>query len=323
MHRLGGRVLGISTGIGGKHKFVLDEEFNNISGYFTTNFPNQTYKLEILTPTSRATGTNYSDFVTGYERSKIQSGLFQMNSSFVNTATGYDPEKTLTEINCNKVFNATDYNLHTGAIWTAQTTGGGFGVNTETELYRIIGISEIEPFKYNINAMEYNPSKYLYVESGFSFTDAPVLSPIASKEASYPSGLALYETADLYLNYDISGAVDTQNSETSYWRIYIKSGNDFISNDLQTQYANVQGFTVDVPKEDFFLNSLQVPSDNSVASGEHVPTGNNQTYYFRIYKYDVAKISRINWAKNGQQLCLPHQFNNFHKILEKIFISGL
>ena len=283
MHRLGGRVLGISTGIGGKHKFVLDEEFNNISGYFTTNFPNQTYKLEILTPTSRATGTNYSDFVTGYERSKIQSGLFQMNSSFVNTATGYDPEKTLTEINCNKVFNATDYNLHTGAIWTAQTTGGGFGINTEAELYRIIGISEIEPFKYNINAMEYNPSKYLYVESGFSFTDAPVLSPIASKEASYPSGLALYETADLYLNYDISGAVDTQNSETSYWRIYIKSGSDFISNDLQTQYANVQGFTVNVPKEDFFLNSLQVPSDNSVVSGEHVPTGNNQTYYFRIY----------------------------------------
>jgi hypothetical protein len=283
INRLGGRVLGITTGIGGKHKFILDEEFNNISGYFTTNFPGQTYKFEILTPTSRATGTNYSDFITGYERSKIQSGLFQMNSSFVIKATGYDPEKTLTEINCNKVFNATDYNLHTGAIWTAQTTGSGFGLNTETELYRIIGISEIEPFKYNINAMEYNPTKYLYVESGVSFADAPVLNPPASKEASYPSGLLLYETADLFLNYKISGAINTIDNQTSYWRIYAKSGSDFISNDLQAQYANIQGTIVNLPKEEFFINSLQVPDDNTPVSGEYVPSGNNQTYYFRIY----------------------------------------
>jgi hypothetical protein len=283
LHRLGGRVLGINTGVGGKHKFVLDEEFNNISGYFTTNFPGQTYKLEILTPTSRATGTNYSDFITGYERSKIQSGLFQMNSSFVNTATGYDPEKTLTEINCNKVFNTTDYNLYTGAIWTAQTTGSGFGLNTETELYRIIGITEVEPFKYNINAMEYNPTKYAYVESGISLGDAPVITPISSKEASYPSGLFLYKTEDLYLNYRISGAIDTINNETAYWKIYAKSGSDFVSNDLQTQYANVQGTTVNVPNEEFFLSSIQVPDNNIPTSGNYVPTINNQNYYFRVY----------------------------------------
>lgn len=283
MHRLGGRVMAITTGVGGKHNFILDEEFNNISGYFTENFPGKTHKFEILTPTSRATGTNYSDFVTGYERSEIQSGLFQINTSFITPVTGYHPEKTLTEINCNKVFNTTDYNLYTGAIWTAQTTGSGFGVNTETELYRVIGISEIEPFKYNINAMEYNPSKYLYVESGVSFSDTPVLTAPTSKEASYPSGLSLYETEDLYLNYRISGAVDTADHETSYWKIYNKSGSDFVSNDLQAQYANIQGFTVDVPKENFFISSLQVPSDNSPISGNYVPTGNNQTYYFRIY----------------------------------------
>lgn len=282
-HRLGGRVMEITTGVGGKHNFILDEEFNNISGYFTENFPGKTHKFEILTPTSRATGTNYSDFLTGYERSEIQSGLFQINTSFITPATGYHPEKILTKINCNKVFNATDYNLYTGLIWTTQTTGSGFGVNTETELYRVIGISEIEPFKYNINAMEYNPSKYLYVESGVSFSDAPVLNPIGAKEASYPIGLSLYKTEDLYLNYKISGAVDTADHETSYWKIYNKSGSDFVSNDLQVQYANIQGFTVDVPKENFFISSLGVPSDNSPISGNYVPTGNNQTYYFRIY----------------------------------------
>ena len=284
MHRLGGRILGISTGIGGKHKFILDEEFNNISGYFTTNFPGQNYKFEILTPTSRATGTNYSDFITGYERSIIQSGLFQINTSFINPATNYDPEKTLTEINCNKVFNTTDYNLYTGAIWTAQTTGSGiYGVNTETELYRVIGISEIEPFKYNINAMEYNPTKYLYVESGVSFSDTPTLTPTTSKQASYPIALRLFKTEDLYLNYEISGAVNTADFETSYWKVYIKSGSDFVSNDLQAQYANIQGLTVNVPSEDFFLNSLQVPDNNSAVTGNCVPTGNNQNYYFRIH----------------------------------------
>jgi uncharacterized protein with GYD domain len=283
MNRLGGRILGISTGIGGKHKFVLDEEFNNISGYFSDNFPGQTYKFEILTPTSRVTGTNYSDFTNNYQRSEIQSGLFQLNSSFITKATGYHPEKTLTEINCNKVFNAIDYTLFTGAIWTAQTTGIGFGINAETELYRVIGITEVEPFKYNINAMEYNPSKYLFIESGFSFTDAPVVTPSAIKEASYPSGLFLYKTEDLYLNYVISGAVDTVNNETDYWKTYVKSGSDFSINDLQIQYANMEGTIVNVPREDFLLSSISVPSDNSDVIANHIPVGNNQNYYYRIY----------------------------------------
>ena len=294
INRLGGRVLGITTGIGGKHKFVLDEEFNNISGYFGDNFPGQTYKFEILTPTSRVTGTNYSDFTNNYERSEIQSGLFQLNSSFVTKATGYDPEKTLTEIYCNKVFNATDYNLYTGAIWTAQTTGNSFGLNTETELYRVIGISEIEPFKYNINAMEYNPSKYLYVESGFSFVDTPVLTPPTVKEASYSSGIKLYETEDLYLNYAISGATDIINNETNYWKTYVKTGSNFSNNDLQIQYTNMQGTIVNVPKEEFLLSSLDVPSNNSVVSGNYIPTGNNRTYYFRVYGVN----SKGNYSSN-------------------------
>ena len=283
INRLAGRILAIDTGVGGKHKFVLDEELENISGYFQTNFPGQTYKFEILTPTFRATGTNYSDFVTGYERSEIQSGLFQLNSNYISGVTGYNPEKTLTQINCDKVFNTIDYNLYTGAIWTAQTTGSGFGINSETELYRVIGITEVEPHKYNINAMEYNPGKYLYVESGISFADAPAVQQPTSKPASYPSGLSLYELSDLFLTYEISGAVNTVDYETSYWKIYFKSGADFVSQDLQTQYANIQGTTVQVPKEDYFLNSLEVPSDNSTVTGDFVPTGNDRTYYFRIY----------------------------------------
>jgi hypothetical protein len=283
MYRLGGRVLAITTGVGGKHQFVVDEEYNKIYDYLSTNFSmGSVFNFEISTPTSRTTGTNYADFITGYQRSPSQSGSFLLNSSFITEATGYDPEKTLTKINCNKIFNTIDYNLYTGATWAIQSNDIGFGLNTETELYRVIGISEIEPFKYNINAMEYNPSKYLYVESGFSFIDSPVLEPASRKEASYPSALSLSKKDDLYLKYEIGGAVDTNNYETNFWKVYMKSGSDFTSNDVQTQYATPNQ-TVDVPKEDFFLNSILVPDNNSVVTGEFVPTVNNQTYFFRVY----------------------------------------
>lgn len=299
MNRLGGRVLAITTGVGGKHKFVLDEEYNKIYEYFSTNFSVGSFlNFEILTPTSRTTGTNYSDFITGYQRSTTQSGSFLLNSTYITQATGYDPEKTLTEVNCNKVFNTIDYNLYTGAIWAMQSEGIGFGLNSESELYRVIGVSEIEPFKYNVNAMEYNPSKYLYVESGFSFKDSPVLEAAERKEASNPSSVTLYKTNDLYLKYNIGGAVATNNKETSYWRVYIKSGSDFVNNDLQLQYVNINT-TVSVPKEDFFLNSLEVPNNNTVVTGELVPTVNNQTYYFRVYGLNPVGYYSPNYTSQN------------------------
>jgi hypothetical protein len=142
--------------------------------------------------------------------------------------------------------------------------------------------------------MEYNPSKYLYIESGFSFMDTPVLAPTTIKEASYPSGLFLYKTDDLYLNYIISGAVDTVNNQTDYWKTYIKSGSDFSNNDLEIQYANMEGTIVNVPREDFLLTSLTVPGDNYDIGANYVPTVNNQNYYFRIYGIN----SKGNYSRN-------------------------
>jgi hypothetical protein len=286
LERLGGRVLAISTGVGGIHKFVLDEEFSQISGYFSTYFPSNPYhKFEILTPGFRVTGTNYSDFLTGYDRSEIQSGLFNLNN--LSPATGYDPERTLTEINCNKIFDTTNYILGTGTTWTVQTTGSGnnYGLNAETELYRVIGINEVEPNKYNVNALEYNPSKYAFIESGITISDSPSVNPVVIKEASYPSGIFLYTGSDkLYLNYRISGAVDTGiNKETAYWRIYAKNGSDFsLGTDTVIEYANINGTVVNVPKSEYLIDNLNVTGISPI-SGNFIPTGNNTTYYFRVY----------------------------------------
>jgi hypothetical protein len=178
-------------------------------------------------------------------------------------------------------------------------------VNTSKDLYTLGRVRpfyyelSLEPFKYNVNAMEYNPSKYLYVESGISFTDVPVVSPTTSKEASYPSGLKLYKTEDLYLNYEISGAVDTITNETLYWNTYIKSGSDFGGADLEIQYANIQGTTVSVPRKDFFLTSFVTPSNNATVTGNFIPTGNNQNYYFRTYGINPKGYYSRNYRANN------------------------
>jgi hypothetical protein len=279
LNRLGGRILNISTGVGGVHNFILDEEFSNITGYFNNNFPNQTYKLEIYTPRYRVTGNAYSDFLTGYDKSDIQSGYFNLNS--LQAAVGYNEDKVLTKINCNKVFDTTNYNLLTGAIWACQTTGVGYGLNTETELYRVIAINEIDPNRFSVSAMEYNPSKYAFVESGFTFSDSPVLTPTVYKDASYPSGLSLALNENIYIQYRVSGAVDTVNYQTSSWRVYMKSGTNFNNQDYELQYVNSNGTTVSVPSGIYLVDNLSVT--NPFISGRTIPTINDLTYYFRVY----------------------------------------
>jgi len=281
LNRLGGRILNISTGVGGVHNFILDEEFSNISGYFSGNFPNQTYKLEILTPRYRVTGSTYNDFLTGYDKSDIQSGYFNLNSSYLQPVLGYNEDKILTKINCNKVFNTTNYNLLTGAIWTCQTTGVGYGLNTETELYRVISINEIDPNRFSISAMEYNPSKYLFVESGITFTDSPILNPTVYNDASYPISLSLALTGNIYMQYTIGKPTDSGSHQTSSWKVYMKSGTNFNSQDYEPQYVDSNGTTVSVPSGSYLIDNL--PVVDPYASGIIIPEINNTTYYFKVY----------------------------------------
>ena len=49
-----------------------------------------------------------------------------------------------------------------------------------------------------MNLYCYNPSKYLFVESGITFTDSPILSPTVYNDASYPISLSLALTGNIY-----------------------------------------------------------------------------------------------------------------------------
>lgn len=281
LERLAGRVLSISTGIGGIHKFVLDEDYNHISGYFSNNFPNDiNYKFSLLTPTYRVTGTNYSDYESGYDHPQIQTGLFTLNN--ISGVSGYDPERVLTELTCNKVFNTTDYILSTGAVWTTETTGNYYGLNNETEIFRVISVTETDTNRFNVSALEHNPEKYLFIESGVSISVPPQLEPIEIRPAANPSGMRL-ETGSLFIHYIISGALNPTIYDTAYWNVYMKTGSNFDAGDLTPQFVNPNGLSVNIPRDEYLLDSVNASGALYTISGNFVPTGNNRTYYFRVH----------------------------------------
>ena len=281
LNRLGGRVLGISLE-NGAHSFILDGEYSKINSYISSRGASQ-FNFEILTPTYRVAGTNYSDFISSYQRPEIQSGTFSL-SNMVGVV-GYDPEKTLVKLNTNKVFDSTNYILQTGAIWTINVAVSATNnQDLETELYRVIGLTELEGNKYNINAIEHNPSKYLFVESGISLTDTPPLEQGTTQlEASYPSSLAFQLISDLYLQYTIGVPVSTINFDTTFWKVYAKAGSDFTSADLGRQLANLKGASVLVPNQSFLVETVNISSTLSSITSKFVPSQNSTRYYFRIY----------------------------------------
>lgn len=285
--RIAGRVLAYS-GQGtplSPYQFVLDQDYQKIYDYASANFPSNVYfQAELLTPTFRVTGSMYSDFLSGYERPEIQNTLFRLSD--LTGVSGYstDPNKVLTKLTWYNSLNITDYILQTGAIWSMQTTGSGVlkDINTQNELYRIIGMSEIEPYKYSVSALEYNPQKYLIIESGITADNAPV-SQAAEEflEASFPSFANLSQSG-VYLQYVVSPPITLVNKQTTTWEIFLKSGTDFGAGDLENRFVNLLGSTVLVPKEDFLVQKIITDLYSNI-TGFIFPPKNNQTYYTRVY----------------------------------------
>ena len=281
--RLGGRILGIKT-TPSSHEFILDQPYSDLTGYLNGVSANQ-YKFNILTPTHKTTGTTYNDFLTGYQRSEIQTGLFSISN--ISGISGYNPtpDRAITRLTCNKLFDTTNYALTTGTVWTIEQTGNAasFYLTPETELFKIISITENESHKFNINAIEYNPSKYAVIESGISFSEAPQVDPGSTTilEAGTPSSFSLTSYSNALR---ISGVVGPQSQlpgvkETAYWKIFAKTGSDFNAGDLTTVYYNNQGNSIQAPKNDFQVGTI-IASSPSSSFGIDALNGN---YYFRAY----------------------------------------
>jgi len=284
--RLGGRILGIKT-TPSSHEFILDQPYSDLTGYLNGVSAAQ-YKFNILTPTHKTTGTTFNDFLTGYQRSEIQTGLFSINNISGISVYNPTPYRAITRLTCNKLFDTTNYALTTGTVWTIEQTGsaGNFYLTPETELFKVISITENESHKFNINAIEYNPSKYSAIESGISLSEAPPVDPGSTTilDAGTPSSFNLTS----YTNQlRISGVIGAQTQptsgpgarETTYWKIFAKTGSDFNAGDLTTVFYNNQGNSIQAPKNDFQIGSIVVTNPSSSFGLDAV----NGNYYFRAY----------------------------------------
>lgn len=285
--RLGGRVLGIKT-TPNSHEFILDQPFNDLTGYLNTIGASK-YKFNILTPTSRTTGNFYSDFLTGSIRSEIQTGLFSVNN--ITGVSGFNPipDSKITRITCEKLFDTNEYILSTGAVWTIEQTGKAtsYFMTPETEFFKVINLTEIDKYKISVNAIEHNPSKYNAIESGLSAAEPDssfVPGVVTILDAGTPSSLNLITNVN---DLRISGVIGAQAEPTSgpgaretfYWKIFSKTGTNFIGGDLVTNFTNSNGNTVQVPKEDFLIGNSSVTFPTTSFGID----ATNQIYFFRVY----------------------------------------
>ena len=295
--RLGGRVLSIGTN-NNVHNFVLDQPYADLLKYLqNTNL--STFRFSILTPTSRATGNMYSDYVNEFQKTELQTGAFSINNLSIASGFHPDPNKKITNLTCNKLFDANNYSLNTGTIWTIERLGdtNSYNIVPETEFYRIISITEGEDSKYQINAMEYNPSKYGAIESGLSLVEAPVPELPTTLDAGFPDGITLTPGTS---TLDISVVIGPQQQPyteraSSYWRVFMKKGSDFNSSDLNEEgFTNSQGDSIFIPSADFMVANINVEGHPNTTTITAQIDENNQTYYFRVYGINI-----LGYISNG------------------------
>jgi hypothetical protein len=266
--RLGGRTTSVVSSPTST-SLVLDSQITGLD-------PNTTYKLSLLTPTyyydtSLVSGLDSSD-IPNIRRSPLQS--FTFNSSNLVNING------IANINVNTGIDCTGYNVSGNNVWLIEATGSGvFGniKNDEWETYRIINIREADANTYEIHGLEYDISKFLQIESGFSFTDIPVPTSLPFLA---PTGLQLYSSPvsahSQVINYSF-GISDTTNIQS--YRVLTKTS-PFLTND---QYSG--GYVI-----------ANLPYN--VFSGYYLPAQDG-TYYFRVYSVGKNSTLSNGYAENS------------------------
>ena len=168
--RLGGRVRAIDTE---NNRITLDAVLN-------LN-PANTYTLTLVIPDGQKT-TNPDGTVTTQPKLQVLnvvdysnlagasqlSNITAQNTNLITTQSGLEligyvvqDDDAYTVIRCNGIVDT-----QVGALWVLEWQ------SLEAALYKIIAISEVDPLVFQVEAVQYNASKYGYVDN-----DLPVAVP--------------------------------------------------------------------------------------------------------------------------------------------------
>jgi len=255
--RYGGRTVSVTNIANTGSDVVLD--------YLIDTEPTVEYKLSFLTPSfnydpTQVSGLNSNDY-SNIKKSFLQEFYF---SGFQSQASG-----SRTVVNLYSGFNYADYHVTGGQVWMMELsdryesyTGNRYFANNEFDYYRTLNIVEKETHKFEITALQYNPQKYIEIESGLLF-QKDVSNLIKIPASPYGLSLNVYNIASNLKTISYSFLVDDlANIDT--FKVYVRTGQNFPTNG--------------VPDNSFLIANLP----NYVNNGTHSPTQTGN-FFFRIF----------------------------------------
>jgi hypothetical protein len=272
LKRHGGRTLELSN-VGTTGAYVVLDGLVDLE-------PNVEYGISFVTPSfeynsSQVSGLNSNDY-SGVRRSFIQNFSF---SGWQSQASG-----TRTILNIFSSFDTGNYYVGGYPAWSLELTdryldytGARYFTNLNSDYYRVINLKEAEINKYQIEGLQYNPQKYLEIESGLLFGRDIINAP---KIPATPRNL----TFNIFQNendstIDYAFLVDSYENINSF-RVYVRTGSYPDNN---------------VPSSDYLEAVL--PSNTTYGSINVSQTG---VYNFRVYSSnDVNGILSPSFASNS------------------------
>jgi hypothetical protein len=225
--------------------------------------PTVEYSISFVTPSyeynsTQVTGLTSNDY-SDIRRSFLQRFSF---SGWQSQASG-----TRTILNLFSGFDTNNYYVSGYPAWSLELsnnylsyTGARYFTNQNSDYYRLINIKESDVHKYEIEALQYNPQKYIEIESGLLFGRDIIQAP---KIPATPRNLTfnVFNQGN-YSLIDYSFLMD-DNSNVDSYRVYINTGT----------YPNNN-----IPEP--ILLKANLPKNTTYGSYTANETG---TYKFRIY----------------------------------------
>lgn len=262
------------------------------------------YALEVMTPSYNYEPAIVSDLNSSHyndiRRSFIQTGFFQVDSSNI---TSNNSQTTITFD--GQPFDTNNYKIVDNMIWSLYMNSGlrtyeylANYPDIYTDYFRVINIAEKDQQEFEIVGLQYNPQKYIEIESGLNF-DRYVMqvSNPAPPEYTYSQ-----------IN---NSSVDTQKISINWinQENYINNTHTAIFIDKQSE-PTVSNVTVPNKRK---LHSL-VPTD--VTTLDYIPEETG-VYNYTIWGYDSRNNTFSSSGISGTFI-----INNFTPIKD-IVVGGL
>lgn len=260
-----------------------------LDGYISGLSPTKNYTFSLLTPsyfydTAYVTGLTSCDS-SGIRRNQLQNISF--TGGVASGVTTVSDNKTVTEITLPSQFNTGDYTVSGNLVWTIEASGlYDLKTNPDAQVYdyyRALRIEEKENHKYQINGIQYNPSKFLQVESGFVFSSqvTPVIptSP-TNLQLTLENRPGFLHSKQIKYEFTIPNL-----SGVAAFNVYARTG-AWLANDF-TNGSGVRFLAATLP--------------NNTTSGYYYPS-HNATYYFRVYSVDRVGTSSNSYAEGNKEV---------------------